>query len=203
MADRNALVYINGEITEMDSNDTLLANISGNAETVSTILDLIQQGTNIVITGTGTLADPYIIDTAGSSSSAFNDITSGTNTTAAMVVSTGATLTPSGTGIIEATSSHALSLAPVPSADLTANGTTMTLTAGENLTFGDIVYVKNDGKMWKADANASGLFPANYMALATIVADATGLFLKSGYVRNDAWSWTVGGKISYLQPLAA
>lgn len=38
----------------------------------------------------------------GSGSSAFNDITPGTNTTAAMVVSTGASLTVTGTGVIEA-----------------------------------------------------------------------------------------------------
>ena len=39
----------------------------------------------------------------GAGSSAFNALTSGTNTTAAMVVGTGATLQPTGTGVIQAT----------------------------------------------------------------------------------------------------
>jgi hypothetical protein len=44
-----------------------------------------------------------VVNTPPVSSSAFNSITSGTNTTAAMVVGTGATLTPLGTGEIEST----------------------------------------------------------------------------------------------------
>ena len=33
------------------------------------------------------------------------------------------------------------------------------------------------------------------MAIATIDANASGLFLVEGIARNDAWNWTVGGKI--------
>lgn len=65
-------------------------------------------------------------------------------------------------------------------------------TAGENLVFGNICYVKNDGKLWKAQSNASTTMPGVAMAVATISADAAGLFVWSGKVRNDAWSWTPG-----------
>lgn len=79
--------------------------------------------------------------------------------------------------------------------DSTGVGITVTKTAGENLAFGNIVYFKSDGKAWKADANAAGAYPAVAMALATIVADATGSFLLLGTARADAWNWTVGGLV--------
>lgn len=82
-----------------------------------------------------------------------------------------------------------------PSADTTASGTIVSLTAGENLAFGEICYIKSDGKLWKTDADAAASMPAVAMALATINADASGSFLLSGFVRNDAWNWTVGGAI--------
>jgi hypothetical protein len=77
--------------------------------------------------------------------------------------------------------------------DVSAIGIKVTKTAGENLAFGDVCYFKSDGKMWKADANAAGLYPALAMALGTINADTTGSFLLDGIARNDAWAWTVGG----------
>jgi len=84
-------------------------------------------------------------------------------------------------------------LAQTLGADTTAEGITISHTAGENLAFGDIGYYKSDGKVWKADANTAGAFPADVMAIATISADAAGLFLKLGTARNDAWNWTIGG----------
>lgn len=85
-------------------------------------------------------------------------------------------------------------------ADLTYSGFPVLATAGENVAFGDQCYLKSDGKMWKADASAEatadGLI---FMAMATILANAEGVFLKEGFVRNDAWTWTVGGKL-YISP---
>lgn len=86
-------------------------------------------------------------------------------------------------------------LTPTPSSDLTASGIRASLTAGENVVFGDVCYIKSDGKLWKADANAATLYPAFFMAVATILADASGSFLMLGFARNDAWTWTVGGAI--------
>lgn len=86
-------------------------------------------------------------------------------------------------------------LTAAPPADLTASGTIISLTAGENLTFGAPCYIKSDGKIWLADANQATLFPTQFLAIGTILADAAGLFLVDGIARNDAWSWTVGGAI--------
>lgn len=82
-------------------------------------------------------------------------------------------------------------------ANLTASGTIVSMTAGENLAFGNIVYFKSDGKCWKADANAVGAYPAMGMAIATINANAAGNILLHGVARDNSWGWTVGG-VMYL-----
>ena len=90
----------------------------------------------------------------------------------------------------------------LPTTDHTATGTIVTLTAGENLVFGDACYFKSDGKMWKVNADviatSTGLLA---VALATIAAEAAGSFLMEGYIRDDTWAWTVGGGI-YLSTTA-
>lgn len=92
-------------------------------------------------------------------------------------------------------------LTPVP-ADLTASGPKALLTAGESLVFGDVVYVKSDGKMGKADADAIATASSLFMAIATIANDASGYFaMPRNFIRNDAWNWTVGGTI-YLSTTA-
>lgn len=71
-------------------------------------------------------------------------------------------------------------------------GHTVLGTAGEDLSAGEIVYLKEaDGKLWLADADA-GLMPVKGMATADILANASGVFLLDGFMRVDAWNWTVG-----------
>ena len=74
---------------------------------------------------------------------------------------------------------------------------TTTATAGETLAFGNVCYLKSDGKYWKSSATSSGSgMPVRAMALATISGNATGNFLVGqGYVRNDSWTFTTGGDI--------
>lgn len=98
-------------------------------------------------------------------------------------------------------SSTSVVLTPAPSADVTESGIIAPMTAGESLVFGDVTYVKSDGKMGKTDADAVATSYAVAMALGTIANDASGNFLFSGFVRNDAWAWTVGGVI-YLSTTA-
>lgn len=86
------------------------------------------------------------------------------------------------------------SIQPAP-ANLSISGENISLTAGENLVFGDPVYIKSDGKMWKGDANASGKFPEQFLATGTIATDTVGAFLVQGVARNDTWTWTIGGAI--------
>lgn len=86
-----------------------------------------------------------------------------------------------------------LKLISALTSDHSWSGVTATLTAGENLVIGDVVYAKSDGKMWKADADAVTTMPGVALATGTINANATGEFLLLGYMRDDTWNWTVGG----------
>jgi hypothetical protein len=100
---------------------------------------------------------------------------------------TGPTGATGATGSIE-------NLSPTPD-DHVGSGIKANMTAGENLVFGDMCYVKSDGKMWKADASVIGTSSAIAMAMATISGDASGSFLFYGFARDDSWAWTVGGLI--------
>lgn len=73
--------------------------------------------------------------------------------------------------------------------NLSYQGTIETGTVGENVAFGDVLYLKfSDGKWWKAKADAYATTPGVRMALATINANASGVLLVKGNVRNDSWS---------------
>jgi len=71
-------------------------------------------------------------------------------------------------------------------------GHTVLGTAGENLALSDVVYLKSDGKLWKANATDTSKMPAKAMATAVILAGAEGVFLLDGFLRRDAWTMTVG-----------
>ena len=90
-----------------------------------------------------------------------------------------------------------LAVTAAPGSDDTASGITVDLTAGESVAMGDPVYIKSDGKVWKADADTAGTFPAIGLAVTTAAANATVTVLLLGFARHDAWAWTVGG-IVYL-----
>lgn len=82
-------------------------------------------------------------------------------------------------------------------ADTTFSGEIITLTAGENLVQGDVCYIKSDGKLWKADANAASTMPVAFISNATISANATGVFGVKGLMRMDSGFnfGTVGGYV--------
>jgi len=87
--------------------------------------------------------------------------------------------------------------------DHTASGIIVSMTAGENLVFGDVVYFKSDGKCWKADATNGGTaFPAMGMAIASITAENAGDILLHGTARDDTWNWTTVGVVLYLSKTA-
>ena len=68
-------------------------------------------------------------------------------------------------------------------------------TVGENVAFKDVLYLKSDEKLWKADGDAettmNGLC---VMAVETILADAKGKVMLIGFFRDDTDDWTVGGR---------
>jgi len=72
------------------------------------------------------------------------------------------------------------------------SGHTVIGKAGENITAGEIVYLKDDGKLWLADADDTGTMPAKAIAVVDILANADGIFLLDGFIRIDAWTWTIG-----------
>jgi hypothetical protein len=88
-------------------------------------------------------------------------------------------------------------LKQAPNADHTGSGTIVSMTAGETLVAGDVVYFKSDGKVWKADADAAGCFPAIGISLSGVNADAAANILLHGIFRDDTYTWTVGG-VLYL-----
>jgi hypothetical protein len=84
---------------------------------------------------------------------------------------------------------------PSPTDDHTWNGEVFTGTAGENLAIFETCYLKSDGKYWKTDASAEATAKGKIvMATAAISADATGVFLQRGYIRDDStdeWDGTL------------
>lgn len=84
---------------------------------------------------------------------------------------------------------------PTPATDDTATGTVVQGTAGEALTYGQVVYLHSSGKYYKASGSSAATMPCIAVALGSISADATGSFLLNGYLRDDGSSWTVGGLI--------
>ena len=81
-------------------------------------------------------------------------------------------------------------------ADHSVSGIEIALVAGEELDFGEACYLKADGKMWRADADAIATASAiGICAVSVISAEATGNFLLHGIVRDDTWDLTIGGLI--------
>ena len=87
-------------------------------------------------------------------------------------------------------------LTAVPASDHTSTGIKCNLYAGEAVAFGNVCYVKSDGKLWKADADAIATSGVIAMCVdETIAENALGSFLMFGIARDDTWAWTVGGLI--------
>ena len=121
---------------------------------------------------------------------ALADVTDATNVAAAgaLMIGTGGTLNAN----LALGDAKYFTWDEAPASDHTASGDVAVMTAGENLVFGDVCYIKSDGKCWKADADDSATMPGMRMALESISASATGNFLLWGVVRDDSWSWNIG-----------
>jgi len=78
------------------------------------------------------------------------------------------------------------------------------INAGETIAQYNLVYMKSDGKFWKAngDQTAGPLGPAVGITTAACTADAECIVCESGCIRDDAWSaLTIGGNV-YLDDTA-
>ena len=121
------------------------------------------------------LSDHYVIARYNSSSDDFelvySDVTSGGGTIA-----------------------QQLELDPTPDTDETANGIKTTKIVDSNATgFGALLFLASDGNYDEADATDDTLMPCKAMALES--GTGSKQILKQGYVRDDSWSWTVGGAL--------
>lgn len=66
-------------------------------------------------------------------------------------------------------------------------------TLGETVAVGETLYLKSDGKYWKSNAGASTTMPCTTIATEAGAANQIITLLSTGFIRNDAWTWTVGG----------
>jgi hypothetical protein len=94
--------------------------------------------------------------------------------------------------------SNALTEAP---ANQAYSGITVSMTYGESLAAGDLVYFKSDGTVWKADANAAGLYPVMGMAVETAASGSHVVLLQGIYRDDTRYAFTVGGAV-YLSTTA-
>ncbi len=138
---------------------------------------------------------------------AAGDVVVGSGASAATVISKGANNSFFGVNNAGTLGFHT-NITPIltaaPSSDDTYSGTIITLVAGHDLAQWDVVYCKDKAGVhacYKYDADgADKALPPRFMATATISADASGVFLVKGTVRNDGWSQTTGqdeGKVVY------
>lgn len=75
--------------------------------------------------------------------------------------------------------------------DHSYSGLTLTLTAGETVAFGDVVYMNwTDKEVKKAKADSSTTVPAIGVALESKNDGEACLVLILGYIRDDTWNFT-------------
>lgn len=107
---------------------------------------------------------------------------------------------PTGVTGVTGPTGAAVAITEAP-ANQTASGVTASFTYGESITLGDALYFDANGTVKKADANAAGKYPAQFLALAT-ASSGTNAVLCLGIYRDDSlYNWTVGGDL-YLSTTA-
>jgi len=94
-----------------------------------------------------------------------------------------------------AVASSVLQLHTMPPVNLTGEGEVIWGIAGENLTVADCVYLKSDGKYWKANATSTAKVPAVGIACDTVTTNNSVRILTHGTFRKDAWTWTIGNTL--------
>lgn len=157
--------------------------------------DIAVEGNGIYRAG-GT--DVAVAD-GGSGASTLTGILKGNGTSAFTAVTA-----PSGT-IVGTSDSQVLTakqyqFAEAPSNQV-AEGLTVSMTYGESIVPGDLLYFKSDGKVYKADSDGTSTYPVMGLALAT-ASSGSNLVLLNGIYRDDSrYNFTVGGLV-YLSTTA-
>lgn len=93
---------------------------------------------------------------------------------------------------LKMSSGAGIGMIPALSSNQTSTGIIVDdITVGENVAFGDLCYLKSDGKYWKADASAIATTRGPLLiCLETITTNNAGKFIKRGYAREDTWAFT-------------
>ena len=74
------------------------------------------------------------------------------------------------------------------------NGKIVSDQVGEDVVFGDALHLRSDGKYYKMDADAEATtIGGATIATQNIPVNKFGILLENGYIRDDSWSWTIGG----------
>lgn len=94
-----------------------------------------------------------------------------------------------------------IKLMEAPSTDQTASGFIVSMTYGESITKGDLLYFKSDGKVYKADANGTSTYPVMGLALASASSGSNNVLLHGVYRDDSRYNLTVGGVV-YLSTTA-
>jgi hypothetical protein len=83
----------------------------------------------------------------------------------------------------------------IPSTDSSYQGITKRWIAGETVTFGQVVRKGSDGKMYLADADSilTMVVVGVSVSKGSVAANGNVRILTYGYIRCDAWNWTVLG----------
>ena len=66
--------------------------------------------------------------------------------------------------------------------------------AGEAIDQGEVCYLNADGSYYLADANSTTTMFVVAMAAEDMLTETSGMFLTNGYLRLDAWTWTIGSE---------
>jgi len=75
------------------------------------------------------------------------------------------------------------------------NGESVLFTAGEEIAQFETVYLKNDGKVYKSKADSATTMPIKGIATALVAINTQGVFLIEGFIRKNAWDWTIGAML--------
>lgn len=98
-----------------------------------------------------------------------------------------------------------IKLIEAPTATRTTSGLIVSMTYGEldpGITIGDLLYLKSDGKVYKADANGTSTYPVMGLALATAIGGSNNVLLQGIYRDDSRYSFTTVGGAVYLSTTA-
>ena len=176
-----------GSAASLTNFPTLNQNTSGTAANVTGIVLGANGGTGIANSGkTITLGGNIVTGGAFNLSGAYTTALTVTNNTSITLPTTGTLSTLAGS---ETFTNKIYDFSSALGSNQTYSGIIESGTVGENVVFGDVLYLKfSDGKWWKAKADAYATTPAVRMAMASISANASGVLLIEGNVRYDSWS---------------